>query len=142
MGWLNLYLWKHFGKGIKLLNNHTVKYIKPQTNFLPIVWNLGKCGLILVLFPLVFISYHWKDKIISIRIWPKSWLKSKSSRYIICMVTIVPICSRDMWLRKSWQTPATSKYGGLRPRIWVYVTSNMLLPSATTNCGGLRPPKA
>ena len=43
---------------------------------------------------------------------------------------------KDLW------PPATSKYGGLRPRIWVSVISKMLLPSATTNCGGLWPQKS
>ena len=37
--------------------------------------------------------------------------------------------------------PATSKYGGLWPRIWVSVTSKMFLPLTTTNCGGLWPQK-
>ena len=37
---------------------------------------------------------------------------------------------------------AKKKYGGLWPRIWVSVTSKILLPSATTNCGGLWPQKS
>ena len=45
-------------------------------------------------------------------------------------------------IQKVLWPPSKSKYGGLRPRIWVSVTSKMLLPLATTNCDGFWPQKS
>ncbi len=57
------------------------------------------------------------------------------------MVRVFVTVDVDAEIIQCHKQRTTIIYGGLRPLIWVSVTSKMLLPSATTNCGGLWPQK-